>query len=84
MIVLGVFLFFLIPKMFLVDKGFHLCSKGSGYYDLFIFQKVTFTECNMTVVGIIWKWSCGYGALFLPFMGCVSDQRLQNGVVSSF
>ena len=70
--------------MSLVDKEFHLCLKGSGYYDSFIFQKNTFTECNITAVGIIRKKICGYEVMFWPFIGYVSDQSLQNVVVSSF
>ena len=70
--------------MSLVDKGFHFCSKGSGYYDLFIFQKDTFTECNITTVGVIKKYICQYEVLFCSSMDCVSDQSLQNRVISSF
>ena len=36
----------------LVDNGFDFCSKGGGYYDLFVFQTDTFTESNITSVGI--------------------------------
>ena len=67
-----------------LDKGFHFCSKDSGYYDSFIFQKDIFTESNITAVGILRMSICEYEVLFWPYMGCVSDQSLQNGVTFSF
>ena len=65
--------------MSLGDKGFHFCSKGSGYYDSFIFQNNISRECNFTALGIMRKYICEYEVLFWPFMSCVSDQNLQNG-----
>ena len=38
-------------------------------------------KCNITVVGIMQKYTCGYEVLFWLSMGCVSDQSLQNGIV---
>ena len=43
-----------------------------------------FTECNITAMGLIQKYICGYEVLFWLFVSCVSNQRLQNGVPFSF
>ena len=62
-----------------MDKGFYFYSKGSGYYDPFIFQKDTFPENNITAVSIIRMIICGYEVLFWSFMWWTSDQSLQKG-----